>query len=95
MTTAELLGVVKMAGSGGKDPRKRPVGPTGELQTWYAHGKDRGDLIQGGDEDADLTDAGSQQQRPGWLSVGFAMAKDLGTEQPSVSGIGGVETELL
>lgn len=71
------------------------MGPTGVLQTWYAHGKDGGDLIQGGDEDPDLTDAGSQKQRPGRLSIGFAMAKDLGTEQPSVLGARGVETGLL
>lgn len=79
MTTGELLGVVKVARRWGS-PRKRLVRQTGGFQTWYAHGKDRGDLIQGGDEDADLTDAGSEQQRPGWLSISFAMAKDLGAE---------------
>ena len=34
-------------------------------------------------EDANLADAGGEEQGPRWLSVGFAVAKNLRTQQPS------------
>lgn len=49
----------------------------------HAHREDGGDLVQGRDEDANLADAGGEEQGPRWLSVGFAMAKNLRTQQPS------------
>lgn len=49
----------------------------------HAHREDGGDLVEGRDEDANLADAGGEEQGPCWLSVGFAMAKNLRTEQPS------------
>ena len=45
------------------------------------HGEDGCDWIQGGDEDANLTDAGCEQEGPGGLSVFFAVAKHL-QQQP-------------
>lgn len=52
----------------------------GRARGQHAHREDGGDLIEGCNEDADLADAGSQEQGPCWLSVGFAVAKDLRTE---------------
>lgn len=49
----------------------------------HSHGEDRGHLVQGCNEDANLTDTGRQQQGPRRLSIGFAMAKDLGIKTPS------------
>lgn len=49
----------------------------------HAHREDGGDLVQGRDEDANLADAGGEEQGPRWLSVGFAVAKNLRTQQPS------------
>lgn len=49
----------------------------------HSHGEDRGHLVQGRNEDANLTDTGRQQQGPRRLSIGFAMAKDLGSKTPS------------
>lgn len=43
----------------------------------YLHGEDGGDCIQGGDDDANLTDAGCEQEGPGGLPVGLAMPKHL------------------
>lgn len=45
------------------------------------HGEDGSHLVQGGDQDADLADAGCEQQGPRWLPVGFAVAKDLGARK--------------
>lgn len=42
-----------------------------------SHGEDWGHGVQRGDEDAALADAGRQQEGPGGLSVGFAVAEDL------------------
>lgn len=74
--TGKFLGLLSAQvgchGHGGRIPGER-----------HAHGQDGGHLVQGGNEDADLTDAGRQQQCPRRLSVGFAMAKDLGTKRPS------------
>lgn len=47
------------------------------------HGQDRSHLVQGSDQDPDLTDAGGEQQSPCGLPVGFAMAEDLGVGQES------------
>lgn len=47
------------------------------------HGQDRSHLVQGSDQDPDLTDAGGEQQSPCGLPVGFAMAEDLGAGQES------------
>lgn len=43
----------------------------------YWHGENWSHGIQGGDEDADLTDPSSQQQSPGGFSVSFPMTKHL------------------
>lgn len=76
-----LGGLLKVtaAGSRERDPR---AGGEGQLcgEGQHAHGEDGGDLIEGRNEDADLADAGRQEQGPCWLSVGFAVAKDLRTE---------------
>lgn len=55
----------------------------GRARGQHAHREDGGNFVEGCNEDANLTDAGRQEQGPCWLSVGFAVAKDLGTEQPS------------
>lgn len=74
-------------GSQLEDPRRETPPPPPELmgraRGQHAHGQDGGNLVEGRDEDADLTDAGSQEQGPCWLSICFAVAKDLGTEPPS------------
>ena len=61
---------------------RRPPELIGKARGQHAHREDGGDLVEGRNEDANLTDTGSQEQGPRWLSVGFAMAKDLWTEQP-------------
>lgn len=43
----------------------------------YVHGEDGCDWIQGGDDDADLTDASCEEEGPGGLPVGFTMPKHL------------------
>lgn len=43
----------------------------------YSHGQDGGHTVQGGDENARLTDEGREQQGPRGLPVGLAMAKHL------------------
>lgn len=55
----------------------------GRARRQHAHREDGGDLVEGRDEDPDLADAGGQEQGPRWLSVGFAVAEDLRTQQPS------------
>lgn len=45
--------------------------------TMYSHGEDWCDCIQGGNNDANLTDASCEQKGPGGLPVGFAMPKHL------------------
>lgn len=42
------------------------------------HGEDGSHLVQGGDQDPNLADAGCEQQGPCRLPIGFAMAEDLG-----------------
>lgn len=54
-------------------------GARGRARGQHAHGEDGGHLVEGRDEDADLADAGGQEQGPGRLSVGFAVAEDLRT----------------
>lgn len=41
------------------------------------HGQDGSDWVQRGDEDADLTNGGGQQQSPGGFSVSFPVTKHL------------------
>ena len=41
------------------------------------HGEDGGYCIQGGDDDADLTDASSEEEGPCGLSVGLPMTEHL------------------
>lgn len=55
----------------------------GRARGQHAHREDGGDLVQGCNEDANLADAGGEKQGPRWLSVGFAVAENLRTEQPS------------
>lgn len=55
----------------------------GRARGQHAHREDGGDLVQGRNEDANLADAGGEKQGPRWLSVGFAVAENLRTEQPS------------
>lgn len=55
----------------------------GRARSQHAHREDGGDLVEGSNEDANLTDAGGQEQGPRGLAVGFTMAKDLRTEQAS------------
>ena len=62
---------------------ERPPELMGRAGGQHAHREDGGDLVQGCDEDANLADAGGEEQGPRWLSVGFAMAKNLRTQQPS------------
>lgn len=45
--------------------------------TAYLHGEDGCDWIQGGNDDANLTDASCEQQGPCGLPVSFAMTKHL------------------
>lgn len=47
------------------------------------HGEDGSHLVQGSDQDPDLTDAGREQQGPRRLPVGFAVAEDLGAKGES------------
>ena len=62
---------------------EQPPELTGRAGGQDAHREDGGDLVQGRDEDANLADAGGEEQGPRWLSVGFAVAKNLRTQQPS------------
>ena len=55
----------------------------GRARGQHAHREDGGDLVQGCNEDANLADAGGEEQGPRWFSVGFAVAENLRTEQPS------------
>lgn len=55
----------------------------GRARSQHAHREDGGDLVEGSNEDANLTDAGGQEQGPRGLAVGFPVAKDLRTEQAS------------
>lgn len=43
----------------------------------HSHRQDGGHAVQRGDEDANLTDKGSEQQGPRGLPVGFPMAEHL------------------
>lgn len=62
------------------DPGRETPELVGRARGQHAHGEDGGDFIEGRNEDADLADAGGQEQGPCWLSVGFAVAKHLRTE---------------
>ena len=62
---------------------EQPPELTGRAGGQDAHREDGGDLVQGRDEDANLADAGSEEQGPRWLSIGFAVTKNLRTQQPS------------
>lgn len=43
----------------------------------HSHGENGSHCVQRGNDDADLTDASSEEQGPGGLSVGLAVAKHL------------------
>lgn len=62
-------------------PGRETPGASGKARSQHAHGEDGGDLVEGGNEDANLADAGGEEQGPRGLAVGFPVAKDLRTEQ--------------
>lgn len=49
--------------------------------TVYLHGEDGCDRIQGGNDDANLTDASCEQQGPGGLPINFTVSKHLQQHQ--------------
>ena len=50
----------------------------------FSHGEDGSHGIEGGNQDAALTDTSCQQEGPCGFSVGLSMAKDLGEQQGNV-----------
>lgn len=67
----------------GRDEGSRARPPLAKVRVDRAcclHGEDGSHLVQGGDQDPDLADAGCEQQGPRRLPVGFAVAEDLGAD---------------
>lgn len=52
-----------------------------QYKSHVLHGEDGSDQVQGGDEDPELGYQGRQQQRPGRLAIGLAVAKHLVKEK--------------
>ena len=70
----------------GRDPHTAPARPRRGVWVDRAgclHGEDGSHLVQRGDQDPNLADAGREQQGPRRLPVGFAMAEDLWGEGAS------------